>query len=227
LTDESPDGNVDYTYEVVGVARDFHSSGLRGKVGPRMFFPFTQPEGDVVKRANFLIRAAGPASPVLAAVRREFRQVDASLPINFTSSIDELIAQFTAVDRATAQVSIAFGCIALILAAIGLYGVLSYAVASRRREIAIRIALGARPGSVVNMVLRETGLLFAAGVVIGGGLTYWASRWIASLLFGVAPQDPVTAAAAILLLTAVAFSAVYLPARRASRVDPMNALRQE
>jgi putative ABC transport system permease protein len=114
-----------------------------------------------------------------------------------------------------------------VLAAIGLYGVLSYNISRRRGEIAIRIALGAQPGLVIRMILRETSALVAAGVVVGGGLTYAAARWIASQLYGIAPHDPMVLTLAAGLLVVVALSAVYLPARRASRVDPMNALRQD
>ena len=114
-----------------------------------------------------------------------------------------------------------------MLAAIGLYGVLSYGIARRKSEFAVRIALGAQPGRVIGMVLRETGVLVAAGLALGGALTYGASKAIASQLFGVTPQDPVTLAVAIAVLLAVALSAVYLPARRASKQDPMSALRQE
>jgi putative ABC transport system permease protein len=114
-----------------------------------------------------------------------------------------------------------------VLAAIGLYGVLSYGIARRRGELAIRIALGAEPGRVITMVLHETALLILGGLVVGGALTYGASRVIKSQLFGVTPQDPLTLAMAVGLLLLVALSAVYLPARRASKIDPMSALRGE
>jgi ABC-type antimicrobial peptide transport system permease subunit len=124
-------------------------------------------------------------------------------------------------------VAVVFGCIALALAAIGLCGVLSYNIARRRGKIAIRIALGAQPRSVIQMILRETGVLVLIGLLAGGGLTYAAARWIASQLYGVAPQDPVVLTLAAGLLLVVARSALYLPARRVSRVAPMAALRQE
>jgi len=215
-------------YQVVGVARNARTSGLRDKTfGPRFYVPVTQPAGDNVKRANFLIRTAADSTAVLGAVRKAFHQADALLPIGYARSMDEQLLPWTASERTTAQVAAVFGCVALLLAAIGLYGVLSYGIARRRGEVAVRIALGAEPGQVISMVLRETAVLVAAGLIIGGGLTWGASRLIASQLFGVVPRDPLTLSMAVALLLAVAFSAVYLPARRASRMDPMAALRQE
>jgi putative ABC transport system permease protein len=121
---------------------------------------------------------------------------------------------------------VVFGGVALTLAAIGLYGVLSHGIARRTGEIAIRIALGAQPGRVISMILRETVGLVSGGLVLGGGLAYVASRLIDSRLYGVDAQDPLTLALATGLLLLVALSAAYLPAQRASRLDPMAALRQ-
>src|SRR5437016_10701936 len=142
-------------------------------------------------------------------------------------SIEEQMAPFLAQDHTTAQLAIVFGCVALALAAAGLFGVLSYGIALRTGEIAVRIALGAQPGRVIAMVLRETIGLVIAGLALGAGLAYTASTLINSRLYGVASQDPLTMALATGLLLLVALSAAYLPARRASRVDPMTALRQE
>jgi len=141
--------------------------------------------------------------------------------------MEDQLAPRTGPNRATAQVAVVFGCIALALAAIGLYGVLSYNIARRRGEIAIRIALGAQPVRVIGMILRETSALVLAGLAVGAGLTYAAARFIASELYGIAPQDPIALSLAAALLLLVALCAVYLPARKASRVDPMAALRQE
>jgi ABC-type antimicrobial peptide transport system permease subunit len=136
------------------------------------------------------------------------------------------MAPLVAQDRATAQLAVVFGCVALTLAAIGLYGVLSYGIARRTGEIAVRIALGAQPGRVMSMILSETIGLVGVGLALGGGMAYAASRLINSRLYGVAPQDPATLALATGLLLVVALSAAYVPARRASKVDPMTALRQ-
>ncbi len=213
-------------YQVVGVAKNARTQGLRGDVEPRFFLPAAQPPSSV-NSPTFLIRTATETAPVMAAVRKTIQRVDASLPILSARSIEERMAPLTAQDRTTAQLAVVFGCVALTLAAIGLYGVLSYGIARRTGEIAVRIALGAQPGRVIAMILRETIGLVIAGPALGAGLAYAASRLIQSRLYGVAPQDPLTLALAAGLLLLVALGAAYLPARRASRLDPMAALRRE
>ena len=163
----------------------------------------------------------------MTAVRKAIERVDAALPIVSAGTIEEQIAPLVAQDRTMARLAMAFACGALTLAAIGLYGVLSYGIARRTGEIALRMALGARPGRVIAMILGETAGLVIAGLLLGGALAYAASRLIDSRLYGVAPQDPVTLGLAAGLLVLVALSAAYLPARRASRLDPTAALRQE
>ncbi len=212
------------TYQVVGVAKNARTQRLRGDVGPRYFLPAEQSS---VYHPTLLIRTATGTAPVMAAVRQTIQRVDAALPILSARSIEERMAPLTAQDRTTAQLAVVFGCVALTLAAIGLYGVVSYGIARRTGEIAVRIALGAQPGRVIAMILRETVGLVIAGLALGAGLAYAASRLIHSRLYGVAPQDPLTLALATALLLLVALSAAYVPAQRASRLDPMTALRQE
>jgi predicted lysophospholipase L1 biosynthesis ABC-type transport system permease subunit len=214
------------TYQVVGVARNSRAKDLRGEVEPRYFVAGMQTPSSV-KSPTFLIRTETGTAPVMAAARNTVRRRDASLTIETAGSVEEQMAPLTAQDRTTAQLAVVFGSVALALAAIGLYGVLSYGIARRRREIAVRIALGARPGRVIAMILRETLGLLIVGLSLGGGLAYAASRLIGSQLYGVAPQDPLTMLLAVGLLLSVALSAAYLPAQRASKLDPMQALRSE
>jgi putative ABC transport system permease protein len=213
------------TYHVVGVARNARTASLRGNVEPRYFVAALQPPSST-NSPTFLIRTATEPAPVLAAVRKTIARVAAGLPIMSASSIEEEMVPLTAQDRTTAQLAVVFGSVALTLAAIGLYGVLSYGVARRTGEIAIRIALGAQSGRVIWMILRETIGLVGVGLAVGGGIAYAASRLIDSRLYGVAPHDALTLASATGLLLLVALSAAYVPAARASRVDPMMALRQ-
>jgi ABC-type antimicrobial peptide transport system permease subunit len=213
------------TYHVVGVAGNARTSSLRGDVAPRYFVAAMQSPASP-NSPTFLIRTATGTGPVIAAVRKTIERVDATLPIVSASSIAAEMIPLTAQDRATAQLAVVFGCVALTLAAIGLYGVLSYGVARRTGEIAIRIALGARPGRVISMILRETTAVVGVGLALGGCLAYAAARLIDSRLYGVAPQDPLTSALATGLLLMVVLSAACVPAVRASRVDPMTALRQ-
>jgi ABC-type antimicrobial peptide transport system permease subunit len=222
LVDES----LRVAYQVVGVAKNERTHGLRGEIGTRFYVAAMQPP-ESLNSPFFLIRTSTETAPVMIAVRQAIQQVDATVPITSARSLEERIAPLTAQDRTTAQLALAFGCIALTLAAVGLYGVLSYGIARRTGEIALRIALGARPGRVIAMILGETTGLVIVGLALGGGLAYAATRLIGSRLYGVDPQDPLTLALAAGLLLLVAISAAYVPARRASMLDPMAALRQE
>jgi predicted permease len=213
------------SYEVVGVATDARTHSLRGDIAPRYFVAATHRPSSS-NSPTLLIRTAIEAAPLLPAARKAIQDVDAAIPIMSATSLEEQMAPLTAQDRTTAQLAVAFGCVALALAAIGLYGVLSYGIARRNAEIAIRIALGARSGRVISMILRETAGLVGVGLALGGGIAYAALRLIESRLYGVAPQDPLTLALATGLLLLVALSAAYAPAHRASRVDPMTTLRQ-
>jgi predicted permease len=220
------DGQPGKSCRVVGVSHDARTQGLREAVEPRYFVAGHQSLPQV-KSPTFLIRVAPGATSAMAEVRKSIERVDAALPILSASSLHEQTAPYTAQDRTTAQLAVVFGGVALALAAIGLYGVLSYGVARRTREIAIRIALGARPGGVVAMILRETTPLVGAGLAAGLALTHAAARLVDSRLYGVAPRDPLTLGAAVALLLLATLFAAYWPAQRASRLDPMSALRQE
>jgi predicted permease len=213
-------------FEIVGVSGTARTQALRGEVVPRYFVSAAQQSG-ASNSPTFLIRTAGESGSIATDVRRSIQDVAATVPILSAETIEENLAPLTAQDRTIAQLAMVFGLVALVLAAIGLYGVISYNVARRTGEIAVRIALGARSGRVVSMILRETAGIVVGGLSVGGGLAYVGSRLIESRLYGVPPQDPVTLAAATGTLLAVALGAVYVPARRASTLDPIVALHQE
>ena len=219
------DGEVRTSYEIVGVVGNARTQGLRDEVETRFFAPAVQ-RAPLPPSPTFFLRTGTDVGPVKAAVLKTVQELNPALQVLSAQSVGEQMAPLTAQDRTTARLAVVFACVALALAAIGLYGVLSYGVARRGGEIAIRIALGAYPARVIAMILRETLRLVAVGLVVGGGLAYVASRIINSRLYGVAPQDPATLAAAVALLLPVALGAAYLPARRASRLDPMVVLRQ-
>jgi ABC-type antimicrobial peptide transport system permease subunit len=166
-------------------------------------------------------------SSVAAGVRRAILAEDPNLPITVARPLGEILDSRMVQERLLSRLSMAFGLAALLLSAMGLYGVLSYGVARRANEIGIRKALGAQHGAVMAMILRETGLLLAAGLIIGAALSAAGLRLIASRLFGLQPTDPLAFGAATAVLTGVALVAAALPAHRASRVDPLVALRAD
>ncbi len=222
----SVDHDLRTDYRVVGVARDARTRALQGEVRPRYFVAGQQAPA-AEKSPTLLIRTAGDSASLLTTVRKTIERIDAALPIISARSIEEQMAPLTAQDRTTARLAIVFGCVALALAAIGLYGVLSYGISRRTGEIAIRIALGAQAWRVIAMILGESAGLMAAGLALGGGLAYAGTRLLSSRVYGIAPQDPPTFIVATGLLLLVAFSAAYLPASRASRLDPITSLRQQ
>lgn len=217
------DADVRTAYQVVGVVGDARTADLRGEVEPRFFVPAEQRPSQGTSR-TFLIRAATDTGPITAGVQEAVTGVDAALSVGSMVSLEERLASLTGQERTIARLAVTFGAVALTLAAVGLYGVLAYGIARRSSEIAIRIALGAQSRRVVAMILRETAGLVAAGLALGGVLAYAGARLIASRLYGVAPQDVLTLTLATGLLLLVALTAAYLPARRASRLDPMAAL---
>jgi predicted permease len=211
---------------VVGVTADARTRAPRDAAEPRLFVAAQQqPPG--TGTPTFLVRAQSQ-TPIAASIRRAITDVDANAPLTSIRTARERLAPLTAQDRAIARLALAFGVVALVLAAIGLYGVLSYGVARRTSEIAVRIALGARPARVIAMILRETTGVVALGVLAGGAFALATTRFIArGTLFGIEPRDPATFALAVAVLLAVAGLAAYFPARRASKLEPIAALRSE
>lgn len=214
-------------YEIIGVVRNSRSRSVRDEVEPRFYVPAAQPADVPPRFITFTVRTTGDSSGMLSDVKRAILSEDPNLPITAASTVAELVDKQMAQDRLLARLSMAFGVVGLLLAAIGLYGLLSYAVARRTNEIGIRKALGAQHRSVMIMILRETGLLLLAGLIAGTLLSAVGTRLIASRLYGLAPTDPTAIGVAVALLTMVAVVAAWVPARRASRVDPVVALRYE
>jgi predicted permease len=210
--------------EIVGVLRDAKYDSIRADVPPTMYVPYLQTS---LVPMTFELRTAGDPIAAVPAVRETIRQIDPNLPILNVSTQAEQVERRFAQERIFAQAYTWFGGLGLLLASIGLFGLMSYSVARRTNEIGIRMALGARGADVVAMVMRESLALVLVGIAIGGAAALAAWRLAASLLFGLDPSDPATLAASILVMVAVSAIAGYLPARTAAKVDPMIALRYE
>ena len=176
---------------------------------------------------NLCVRTVGDPTKVTAAIRREVQSIDTNVPVYNVRTLEAQLDESLSQERLVATLSSWFGAFALLLAAIGLYGILAYSVTRRTNEIGLRMALGAERGGVIWMVLREALLLVGMGVLIGVPLALALARSVSSLLYGLKPTDSLTISVAVVLLFLVAAVAIYLPARRASRVDPMVALRYE
>jgi predicted permease len=211
--------------EIVGVAKDGKDMDLRTDVARLVYIPCNQEEG--LGGMTFFVRTASPGSMNADALRRIVRRLDAAIPVVDVKSMRTVANESLFIDRMFAMLTAAFGALATLLAAVGLYGVMSYAVARRTREIGLRMALGAARPAVVWLVMREVTILVAVGLGLGLPLAIAFSRAVNSQLFQVSPADPPTLLAACFTLSTVALLAGYVPAAAASRVDPMHALRHE
>src|SRR5262245_15652904 len=211
--------------EIVGIAANIKHHDLTEDPIPHFDLPGLQRKPSFY--TNIVLRTRGRASDSIAAVRDEIRSIDPSLPVSDVKTMSDQIGNaLSAMNLASTLVGI-FGLVALMLAAIGLYGVMSYAVAQRTHEIGIRMALGAQLGDVLGMIIRQGMMLTIVGVGLGLGAAYLLTRTVASLLYGVSPTDPAVFAVIGVVLIGVALGACFVPARRASKVDPMIALRYE
>ncbi|HSK11155.1 MAG TPA: ABC transporter permease, partial [Vicinamibacterales bacterium] len=227
---EGRPGKEPPSLEVVGLVEDAVYLSLREPVPPTMYLPLGQmdtADGVGASSVSLSVRAAGgsPGSlvrPVLAAVSG----VDRNLSLTARTLAEQVDASLIQ-ERLLATLSGFFGALALLLAGVGLYGVTSYGVNRRRSEIGIRMALGAEPGAVVRMVLRQVAMLVGAGVLAGGLASLWAARYAGTLLYGLEPRDPATLTSSAVVLLAVGALAGWLPARRAARIDPARVLRDE
>jgi putative ABC transport system permease protein len=213
-------------YEIVGIVKDFRSKTLREADTRTVYLPFTQAR-DRLGRLTLAVRAEGKPTELTSAINNELRGIGPDIMLTNIATLNEQIDQSLVQERLVATLALCFGLLALLLACIGLYGVMSYAVTRRTNEIGIRMALGAQRSDVIRMVLRESMLLVGIGMLIGLGAALATTRMIATLLFGLTPTDPLTIEVAALLLLVIAALAGYLPARRASQIDPLAALRVE
>ena len=209
--------------EIIGVVADVKRQGLSAEVRPETYVSYMQP---TFPNFNVVVRSTADPSSVMAAVRAQMRELDRDLPVSQLRQLDELVSSSVSRPRFYTVLLGVFASIALVLAAVGIYGVISYAVSLRTRELGIRIALGATGRQVSRLVLRQGVALALVGVVVGGVGSFWLTGLLSKLLFGVAPKDPLTFVGVAALLTTIAALASYVPARRAANVDPLLAMRE-
>ena len=211
--------------EIVGYVQDAVYQSLRGPMAPTMYTPLAQAD-ELAWSAGISVRASS-GRPILLTkpIAAALVAVDPDATLTFRALDDQISASLVQ-ERVVAILAGFFGGLALLLAGLGFYGVTSYAVSRRRTEIGVRMALGAAPGGVVRMVLRRVALLVALGVVVGTAVSLWASRFIATLLYGLEPRDPISLIGAAFVLGTIGGLAGWLPARRASRIDPARVLRE-
>jgi putative ABC transport system permease protein len=216
--------------QIIGVVADSKDNGLNQTPGVRMFVPQSQtPDAVTVLNTRILpiawmVRTRVPAIQVTEAIRAQIRAAS-GLPVANPRSMNDVLAESTSRERFNSFLMTTFACLALVLAAIGVYGVMAYSAQQRNREIAVRLALGASPGRIQAMVVLQGMRLVVAGVLTGVTAAFLLTRYLKGLLFGVDARDPFIFAGVPLLLGFVALLAVWIPAMRASRIDPLGALR--
>jgi ABC-type antimicrobial peptide transport system permease subunit len=213
------------TMEIVGVTEDTLYEGPREGVRRQVFVPRLQM--DVPMGVTFYVRGNQSAAQMIGALRSEVKKLDASLPVYDVKTLGGQLDETLLTERLIAKLSAAFGALATLLAALGLYGVMAFVVVRRTKEIGVRMALGASQGSVVWMVMREVLLLLGIGLAAGIPAAYGLARYVSSQLFGIQAADPAVGLVTVSVLAVVAAGAGLVPALRASSVDPMLALRYE
>jgi predicted permease len=211
--------------EIVGFVKDAKYSEVKGQVPPLFFVPYRQDAG--IGTITFYVKTALDPERLMPTVRSTVARLDPNLPIDNLRTFEQQIRENVFLDRFTSFLSTAFASLATLLAAIGLYGVLAYTVSQRTREIGLRMALGAAPGRVRAMVLRQVAIMVAVGGFIGLTAAVWIGSISQEQLYEMRGHDPMVMAGAAIVLAMVALAAGFIPAHRASRVDPMTALRYE
>jgi predicted permease len=219
------DGPANAWVTIVGVCADTRYATLRDPAPPQFFMPYVQQAQ--VGGLTYVIRTQLSPQQLVPALRNVVQHEDRDLPVIDIRTQKEQIDATLQVERAFAALTSGFGLLALALACVGIYGIMAYTVAQRTNEIGIRLALGARPGQVRGMILRESTWLAIAGIVVGTGAALGLTRLVKSMLYGIQPWDPATIIGGVLVLLAVALAASWIPARRAAGVQPMEALRHE
>jgi putative ABC transport system permease protein len=210
--------------EIVGIVGDIHDEALNKEPGPMVYVPFAQ---EPFWGGSVVVRTSLSTSSVVASIRQSVKSIDPNLPVTDVASMSDVLASSVAQPRFRAWLIGLFGIVALLLATAGIFGVISYSVSCRTREFGVRVALGASPYSIRTMVLREGLKLAAIGLCVGGIGALALARFLKNQLYGIGAHDPITFVAAAAILIVVALFASYIPARRATRVDPMVALRYE
>ncbi|HXE81682.1 MAG TPA: FtsX-like permease family protein [Vicinamibacterales bacterium] len=211
--------------EIVGLVQDAKYSDVKEPAPPQFFTPYRQDES--VGALSFYVRTHGDPEPVLGAIPAAVRRLDPNLPVENARTMEMQVRDNVSLDRLVGMLSTAFAVLATRLAAVGLHAILAYTVAQRTREIGLRMALGADASRVRGMVLRQVGLMMLVGGAVGLAAALAVGRAAGSLLFELEPHDPWIFAAAAVLLTVVALGSGFIPAHRASQIDPMQALRYE
>jgi predicted permease len=211
--------------EIVGIAADTRYANLRSETPPTFYLPYSQAQ----RLGRMVVEIHTQAEPgsILSQARTVVASIDRDLPLIDVRTMKEQIQATMSGERIFAQLTSGFGILALVLACIGIYGIMAYTVARRTGEIGIRMALGAQAGQVLRMVLREASWMAVAGVMLGLACALWLARFLSSMLYGLMPWDPLTLTGAAALLLTIAVLAAIGPARRASRVDPIRALRHQ
>jgi predicted permease len=222
---EATPSDPETSYEIVGLIRNTKYQTLREDFRPIAFFPMSQ-DPRPSPRTHVLIRSSVPMNRIVAAIKSTLREVDPAIKFDFLP-FGTQVRESLLTERLMATLSSAFGLLAGLLAAVGLYGVIAYMIVQRQHEIGIRMALGAGRGRILAMVLRESGKLLGVGLLAGAALSLALGRTAKSMLYGLEPTDALTLVTAVIVLAAVAFAASILPARRAAALDPLDTLRAE
>jgi putative ABC transport system permease protein len=212
---------------IIGVVEDVKNAGLDKPTGTEIFLPYAQEQGSGNRAASVFLRSPGDPSSLANAVRSAVRAIDPMIPVTNVQTVEQVLASARSRPRFLTLLLVLFSSVALVIASVGIYGVISFSVARRSKEFALRMALGAQQKDVLGMVMKQGAALALFGVAAGVLGAFALTRLMASLLFGVRPTDALTYLSVSALLVVVALCASFIPAQRATQVDPMQALRHE